>query len=399
MRYFSMFSGIGGFELGIHHAYRNKNIASQGNPPSDEKTGQGLVSTQGQDSCASQRSVSQHDNDDQGRCEPSCIGYCEIDRYADSIYQRHFKGHRNYGDARKVVPRELADFDLLVGGFPCQAFSIAGRRGGFDDTRGTLFFEIARIAQEKRPHFLLLENVKGLLSHDQGKTFGTILNTLDELGYDLQWQVLNSAAWVPQNRERVFIIGHLRGERRPEVFPIEGNNRKGLEELTSRADEASRVYSVDGAARTIKNGGGMGAKTGLYAVDMSRKTGFNKKEVFNCLDASYYKGLGNQQRPAVMESNKNELYMVKDPSRNKGPELTENSPTLRSECHGNLPSILSNSRIRRLTPIECERLQGFPDNWTEYDEDGKKISDAQRYKCLGNAVTVNVIEAIMRRLL
>lgn len=353
MKYFSMFSGIGGFELGIQNAYRSQNRRGQEDPQRNDEAGEGLVSKKGEGACPAQGSSCQHTDHHQRGCEPSCIGYSEIDRYADSIYKRHFEGHKNYGDARKISPRELESFDLLVGGFPCQAFSIAGRRGGFADTRGTLFFEIARIAEEKHPRLLLLENVKGLLSHDNGKTFGTILNTLDELGYDLQWQVLNSAAWVPQNRERIFIVGHLRGTRRPKVFPIEGNDGKGLEELTHGADEASRVYSVEGNARTIKNGGGMGAKTGLYAVDMSRKTGFNKKEVFNCLDASYYKGLGNQQRPAVMEGIK----------------------------------------VRRLTPIECERLQGFPDGWTE------GLSDSQRYKCLGNAVTVNVIEAVVGRIL
>jgi DNA (cytosine-5)-methyltransferase 1 len=171
MKYLSLFSGIGGFELGIG---------------------------------------------DKGEC----VGYSEKDKYAIQVYSRHFD-HRNYGDITKINEKALPDFDLIVGGFPCQAFSIAGKRHGFQDTRGTLFFDIARIAREKQPRLLLLENVKGLLSHDEGRTFLTILCTLDELGYDCQWQVLNSKDFgVPQNRERVFIIGHLRGTRRPEVFPI-----------------------------------------------------------------------------------------------------------------------------------------------------------------------------------
>jgi len=137
MKYFSMSSGIGGFELGIKQAMP----------------------------------------------DAECIGFSEIDKYAISIYQNHFKDHKNYGDATKIIPREIPDFDCLVGGFPCQTFSIAGKRGGFSDTRGTLFFEIARIVREKQPRLLVLENVKGLLSHDEGHSANLIMSTLDELGY------------------------------------------------------------------------------------------------------------------------------------------------------------------------------------------------------------------------
>ena len=116
------------------------------------------------------------------------IGACEIDKYARTVYARHFPGVKIYEDATKIKPEELPDFDILCAGFPCQAFSIAGKRLGFEESRGTLFFEIARIAKQKRPRLLLLENVKGLLSHDRGKTFANILATLDELGYDAEWQ-------------------------------------------------------------------------------------------------------------------------------------------------------------------------------------------------------------------
>ncbi len=150
-----------------------------------------------------------------------CVGFSEINKYAISIYSYHFGDHKNYGDASRIIPEELPDFDLLVGGFPCQAFSIAGKRRGFEDTRGTLFFEIARIAKHKRPRYLLLENVAGLLSHNKGDTFETILATLDELGYDAEWEVLNSKNFgVPQNRERVFIVGHLRGHGSRKIFPL-----------------------------------------------------------------------------------------------------------------------------------------------------------------------------------
>jgi DNA (cytosine-5)-methyltransferase 1 len=125
-----------------------------------------------------------------------CIGFCEIDPYAIQIYRSHFPSHPFLGDITTITAKTLPAFDLLVGGFPCQAFSVAGDRRGFEDTRGTLFFELCRIAKAKRPRLLLVENVAGLLAHNRSKTFGTILAALDGLGYDLQWQVLRN---VPNN--------------------------------------------------------------------------------------------------------------------------------------------------------------------------------------------------------
>ena len=148
------------------------------------------------------------------------VGACEIDDDPRRIYGRHFPGVTIHRDATKINEKELPDFDILCAGFPCQAFSMAGKRRGFDDTRGTLVFDVFRIAKEKRPSYIVLENVKGLLSHDKGKTFRTIISALDELGYDGEWQVINGKYWVPQGRERIFIIGHLRGKSRPKVFPF-----------------------------------------------------------------------------------------------------------------------------------------------------------------------------------
>jgi len=158
--------------------------------------------------------------------EFECVYSNEWNKYANQVYKQHF-GECDSKDIRQVKAEDLPEFDLLCGGFPCQSFSIAGKRRGVNDTRGTLFFEIARIVKQRKPRLLLLENVKGLLSHDKGNTFTTIISTLDELGYDCQWQVLNSKDFgVPQNRERVFIVGHLRGTSRPEVFPIGGADKK-----------------------------------------------------------------------------------------------------------------------------------------------------------------------------
>ena len=149
------------------------------------------------------------------------MGFCEIDKFARQTYKANFntEGEWEAHDIRSVTDAEIRtlgewrSINAICGGFPCQSFSVAGKRAGFDDTKGALFFEIARFAKILRPKYLFLENVKGLLNHDQGWTFEAIINALDELGYDAEWQVLNSKDYgVPQNRERVFIIGHLRGE-------------------------------------------------------------------------------------------------------------------------------------------------------------------------------------------
>lgn len=142
----------------------------------------------------------------------TCVGHCEVDAYADKNYRLLFdtEGEWFCNDARTIETERMPDFDLLCAGFPCQAFSIAGKREGFADARGTLFFEIARLVADKRPAYFILENVPGLLSHDKGRTFHTILSTLSELGYGVEWKVLNSKDFgVPQSRKRVYIVGYL----------------------------------------------------------------------------------------------------------------------------------------------------------------------------------------------
>ena len=183
MKYFSMFTGVGGFELGI------------GN-------------------------------------KAECIGFSEINKYANQLLAKRFPNIPNFGDCTKIEADKLPDFDMLCGGFPCQSFSIAGKRRGFQDTRGTMFFHIARILEVKRPKIVWLENVKGLLNHDKGETFKVIIQTLSELGYDVQWMVLNSKFFgVPQNRERVFIIGSLRGTSRQEILPLGRNDTEVNEQM------------------------------------------------------------------------------------------------------------------------------------------------------------------------
>ena len=402
MKYFSMFSGIGGFEHGIEQAFSNQGGLSKfqestetdGNTPQD-------------DVCFERSSKS------------LCIGYSEIDKYASAIYRYHYPDHTNYGDATTINVSELPDFDLLVAGFPCQAFSIAGKRKGFNDTRGTLFFDIARVLEYCHPGNLLLENVKGLLSHDDGKTFSTILGVLADIGYEYQWQVLNSKDFgVPQNRERVFIIGHIRGERRPEVFPIEQGSESNLiysagvvsarekwiegeNNLSREFSQGQRIYSSDGISQTLAgNAGGQGGKTGLYELPNNISVNEEALSDYAQPKQDYTKCdyCGNVYRRSFKKcprclNNKNLPHTA---------QALQTDGQLRSGSSFGTDNPQSSRNIRRLTPIECERLQGFPDNWTKYGNmDGKQveISDSQRYKCCGNAVTTNVITAIMERLI
>ena len=214
-----------------------------------------------------------------------CIGFCEIDKFARESYKSIFQteGEIEFHDIRDVSDDEFKKLrgkvDVICGGFPCQAFSIAGRRLGFEDTRGTLFFEIARAAKQIQPRFLFLENVKGLLNHDKGRTFTTILTTLDELGFDVEWQVLNSKDFgVPQNRERVFIIGHSRKKGTRLLFPFrregQATNSETLKTLgnlnPSKSGMSGKVYYSEGLAPTLVRGKGEGFKIAIPCMTPDR---------------------------------------------------------------------------------------------------------------------------------
>jgi DNA (cytosine-5)-methyltransferase 1 len=351
-------------------------------------------------------------------------GFSEIDKYAISVYKRHFKESEELGNVRTIDATRLPRIDLLCGGFPCQAFSIAGKRQGFEDTRGTLFFEIARMCEQIRPKIVFLENVRGLLSHDSGATFETIIRTLGDLGYIVQWQVCNSRYFgVPQNRERVFIVGHYGKGSFRQVFPIregntenngdytgcldanyaKGDNRpnnksnRPMIEITKDKPDAQRIYDPSGIAKTLKGlGGGQGAKTGLYQVyDDYNQT--IKEDPIACTLT------GNVGSKAERNGQKIICHNLQprcgDPDKGGTEPLNRDDGKVYCLDTGNTQAIETNKRVRRLTPIECERLQGFPDNWTKYGHEGQEISDSQRYKMCGNSVTVNVIEAIAKKLL
>ena len=357
-----------------------------------------------------------------------CVGFCEIDKYARASYKaiHNTEGEIELHDITRVTDESIRRFgsvDVICGGFPCQAFSIAGNRRGFEDTRGTLFFEIARFASILRPKYLFLENVRGLLNHDGGATFETIIRTLDELGYDVEWQVLNSKNFgVPQNRERVFIIGHLRGERTRNVFPISGESEqsdyqppkieiigntrnpngtsKGTKSvvygsggvvgtltatdykepkqvaikqfgiLQPNFNQCGVVYETDGIAPTIRayQGGGLEPK---IRVKEATSKGYAEAEIGDSVNLSHPNSKTRRGRVGKQVAN----------------------TLLTGESQG---VIEPDFRIRKLTPRECWRLQGFPD-WA-FDKAQEVNSNSQLYKQAGNSVTVNVIAAIAKEL-
>lgn len=387
-----------------------------------------------------------------------CVGYCEIDEYARRAYEAMYntKGEMYFEDATKIDPDDLPDIDLITGGFPCQSFSIAGRRNGFNDTRGTLFFEIARIAAVKRPALLFLENVPGLLSHDEGRTFATILNALDEIGYDVSWTELNSANFgVPQSRKRVFITGFLRGKCGGEVFAFCEANPKTIVRRVP-GSEGNRVYSADGLSVTLTaGGGGGGGKTGLYLIPIpvksKTKSGYQFAFPNDSIDVSYLtmnsrRGRVGSEIAHTLTTNSTQAFYFIDMNPNAKLTQLARCITARQDSgishrhgeHSGVMVILKEltadelvsigdtfhnywtfenpnketvtamiivdengnffvGYIRRLTPRECFRLQGFTDE--QFDKvKALGMSDARLYKMAGNAVSVPVITAIGEQL-
>ncbi|AQP42475.1 DNA methylase [Streptococcus gallolyticus] len=420
MKFFDLFAGIGGFRMGLE-------------------------------------SLGHH-----------CVGFCEIDKFARTSYKAIYdtEGDIEFHDIRNITTdaiRGIGRVDIICGGFPCQAFSIAGNRRGFEDTRGTLFFEVARFASILRPKYLFLENVKGLLSHDNGTTFETILRTLDELGYDVEWQVLNSKDFgVPQNRERVFLIGHLRGAGTRNVFPIRGESPtadllkpKRLGNLNpSGRGMNGEVYQVDALSPTVTTNKGEGSKIAIPVLTpdrlQKRQNGRRFKEngepMFTLTSQDRHgiviagrlpsarqqssrvyatEGLaptlstmqGGDQEPKIIQKargynnggshsisptlsshswHENNLLQVYD-FYNKS--YRDEVGTLTTTGHRGFTTmgtfgITEGYRIRKLTPRECWRLQGFPD-WA-FDRAKAVNSNSQLYKQAGNSVTVPVIQAIAK---
>lgn len=432
-----------------------------------------------------------------------CIGYCEYDKFARASYEAMYdtKGEWKADDVTKLKSEDVPYADIWCFGFPCQDISVAGKQRGLVGKRSGIYYNIIDLIKGKKendkPTYLLVENVKNLLSINAGFDFASVLSEMDEAGYDCRWQVLNSKNFgVPQNRERVFIIANLRSRGGREVLPLTGENAATLKQLIGGM-QGYRVYDTEGISPTlVGNAGGIGAKTGLYLVGYNRKDGVvGKREVAGTISASDYRGLNrNQTGNAVVEGDTEYRFIDQC---NHSPKITENArcltarytagmsnhtamnsavievhPVLTPErmekrqngrrmkedgepmftltsqdrhgvyvcekadsvkvrngtkqgydiasegdgiclaypesetrrgrvgkgcsqtldCSGQMGTLMRGGRIRRLTPRECFRLQGFSDEL--FDRAAKVNSDAQLYKQAGNAVTATVAYAV-----
>lgn len=380
--------------------------------------------------------------------------FSEIDKHAISVYRRNFPYAEYLGSVDTIPGRRFKGRKTIITfGFPCQDLSVAGKRKGFDGSRSSLFFEAMRIIDEVRPDIFIFENVKGFYSSNDGKDFTIALQTIADLGvYECQWQLLNTSWFLPQNRERIYFVGSIGDRDRPKVFPIRECDsevrKKGAWEgdkagcLGTRSgsgqcnfdrsstlirpmltpgrierrqngrrfkEDGDPMFSLTtqdvhgvqiGTWRTHKDGQGFREiKTGVapslcgrarndgsgQPVILSRPHGFNKggEKKLPCLKASSFEH--------------NEVLMEKANAVTPDAYLTRGARN-RDENGKAVLTSMCDRRIRRLTPIECERLQGFPDNWTQYGHEGQLISDTQRYKMCGNAVSIPPVKAIGERL-
>lgn len=346
MRIVSLFSGIGGFELGI----KNSNIKG------------------------------------------SVVFSSEIDKHACASYLSNFQDNNLHGDITKIHEKDIPNHDLLVAGFPCQAFSIAGKQKGFSDTRGTLFFDVARILKEKQPPYFLLENVKNLISHDKGNTFKTIIEVLNDIGYTIDFAIINSQeAGLPQNRERTYIVGIRHGKEDSILF----------DKRNKKIDDLKKHYPYKG-----------------FNFFNSLKFTASKKHIKDILEKNYDERflITNDKVQQFLSKNRynegsncqDKIIKLFDLPRDVWNDLERQRRVY--SIYGISPTILARSDttkiylqknqepyIRKFTPRENFRLQGFDDNFI--DNIMNTVSTTQQYKQAGNAVSPPIITAIINHLL
>jgi DNA-cytosine methyltransferase len=304
-----------------------------------------------------------------------CVFASEIDRFATESYRALYNGADElHGDITQIDAEDIPDHDVLVAGFPCQSFSVAGQRKGFEEARGTLFFEIARIASAKQPRLMLLENVKGLLSHDKGQTFETMCAVLNDIGYAIDFRVLNSKHYgVPQNRERIFVVCDRDAEHTE--WDVVGS---GVEAKAKRRAQA------------------LGIRTFNFDWPTEDTVTTRLRDVLeSAVDERYYLSEEKIVKISKWKSNQQPLDNIKSPE--------DISATITARGAGSYHSGMiiirdHTGQLRVPTELESFRLQGFTDA-QHATVKSVGISDSQRYKQAGNAVTVNVISAIGKRMI
>ena len=291
----------------------------------------------------------------------------DIDIKAQDTYEVNF-GERPFGDITQICPKEVPDFDVLTAGFPCQPFSISGKKLGFDDLRGTLFFDICRIIDEKQPPFVVFENVKHLIHHDKKRTLNTMLEMLDNLGYNINYKVLNAKDFgLPQNRERIFIIG-----TKTEKFNFENLRRNLSAPLSTFLDKQGDFEYLDPNEYTLLETNMRRLQpSGLQFVGYRKKPGFKR---------GIRPKTGHLSR---VHRQPNRIYSVEG----FHPTLPSQEPSGRFFIY--LPS---ENRVRRLTIDECYRIFGFPDSFVKHPQ------VASQYKQIGNSICVNIVKEVAREI-
>ena len=335
--------------------------------------------------------------------------FSEIDKHAIAVYKHKFKDSTYVGSVTDVRGADLPAIDLITFGSPCQDFSLAGKRAGMEGQRSSLILEAIRLIRECRPSVFVWENVKGTFSSNNGADFWAIIQAFANIGgYRLEWQLLNTSWVLPQNRERIYLVGYSTTPTGDwgGVFPIRESNKQtnliGLNVVNSceKDVQSRRVYGQDGICRTLTSG------------DYKSPVRVEVKQIGTKLDSG---GIQPYQQDRVYDADgivpalnqgKSDLIVAmrgrynEDGSTSQKFEINSSgkSNTLTAVQKDNM--VTNGYRIRRLTPIECERLQGFPDQHTaygNYDGEVKKMSNTQRYKQCGNAVTVDVVQAVAEK--
>jgi len=295
------------------------------------------------------------------------VGFSEVDKYATAVYKHKFKNSEELGDVKSIQSKDLPTIDIITFGSPCQDFSIAGKRAGATQgTRSSLIWEAIRLIDECKPRFFIWENVKGTFSSNDGADFWAIIQAFANIGgYRLEWELLNSSWFLPQNRQRIYLVGYFGGRGGQSVFPI---------------GEPSKISNNRNTevANTLQHPGHSGGNyRGMTMIAEATKKGYAEAEVGDAINLE--RPTSKTRRGRVTKGYAQSLETIQH-QHTIQPGLTQN-----------------HSNIRRFTPKECERLQGFLDDWTSKGIiDGKVVdmSDTQRYKQCGNAVTVDVVQAV-----
>ena len=334
--------------------------------------------------------------------------FSEIDKSAIANYKYNFPNAKNLGDITTIQPADIAGADIITFGSPCQDFSLAGRREGLKGNKSSLIKKAIALIDCIRPSVFVWENVKGAYSSNARADFWAILQAFANIGgYRLEWQLLNTSWVLPQNRERIYLVGHLAGRSISGIFPIREDDCLFTTKTQSQSQaqisttikangnmNADDTYIIPKKAATLTAGGKSGGlHSDMTVIQLNLSTESNGRQPYQQNRVYDERGIS----PALTRNNSDFIIKQRPRGKNKGAELTT-CPTISSNAFQENNLLCG---IRRLTEIECERLQGFPDNWTQYGNYNgriRRISKTKRYKLIGNAVTVDIVELIAKRL-